>query len=261
MENSSPKLSIIVLNYKTRGLLRQFLRGLLAHPPSCSYEIIVIDNGSGDGSVELMQTEFADIKLIVSTENLGYTRGTNLGVKEANGEYLWFVNTDVVVLQGSHIDTLVSALDSHPQYGAVGPQLRYPDNSLQYSCFRYYTPVTPFLRRSILGRTKWGKQQLAHFLMSDWDHSTEREVEWLMSSNLMVKRNVLDKIGGWDERYFIYFSDVDLCRSIWQAGYKVAYIPSAMFVHYLRRQSKSDFRIAIYHAIDFLRYLWKWLGK
>lgn len=258
MENSQIKLSVIVLNYKTRGLLRQFLRGLLAHPPSCSYEIIVIDNGSGDGSVELMQNEFADINLIISEENLGYTRGTNLGVKEARGEYLWFVNTDVVVLEGAHIDTLVSTLDANPMYGAVGPQLRYPDNSLQYSCFRYYTPITPFLRRSFLGRTAWGKKKLEYFLMSDWDHNTEREVDWLMSSNFLVRRTALERIGGWDERFFIYFSDVDFCRSLWSVGYKVVYVPSSIFVHYLRRQSKSDARIAMYHALDFLRYLWKW---
>lgn len=256
-----PKLSILILNYKTRGLLRQFLKGLKMYPPDCSYEIIVVDNASNDGSVEMVEAEFPEVQLIKNTDNLGYTKGNNIGIKAANGEYILLINSDVVITNKDAINELVKCLDENSDIGLVGPLLKNPNGTIQESAYRFYSLTTPLYRRTFLGKTKFGLRELERSQIKDWDRQTSRDVDWLMSSCILVRRTALDEVGLLDERFFIYVSEEDLCRRLWKKKWRVHFLATVNLIHYHRKQSADDIKIALIHTIDFLKYLWKWRKK
>lgn len=255
------KLTILVLNYKTRGLLRQFLKGLNIHPPKTSHEVIVVDNASEDGSVEMLQSEFPNVKLIQNKNNIGYPKGNNIGIRAARSKYILLMNSDIVITNGNAIDDLVSIMEQQKDIGIAGPLLKNPDGSIQESAFHFYKALTPIYRRTILGRTKRGQQELGRSQMKDWDRTSSRDVDWLMSSCIIIRREALDQIGLLDERYFLYVSEEDLARRMWAAGWRVHFYAKANLIHYHRKQSADDIKIAIIHILDFLKYIWKWRNK
>lgn len=249
------ELSIIILNYKTRGLVRQALKGIYAHPPSVSFEVIVVDNGSNDGTGPMVQTEFPQARFIGLPDNIGYPRGTMVGIREASGKYILLLNSDVVILDDG-LSQLYRYLEAHSAVGAAGPLLKNPDGSVQESAYGFHRLLTPVYQRTWLGRTRWGKAELARY--HGRDRTGTRPVGWLMSSCLLVRRAALDAIGGFDERFFVYFSDTDLCRRLWLANWPVHYVTDISLIHYHRRQSKDDLRVLAIHIRDWLRYLWKY---
>lgn len=230
------KLSIVVLNYKTKGLLKQCLRGILDAQLPVPYEVIVVDNASGDGSVEMMREAFPDIQLVVSPRNVGFAAGMNLGFQKATGEYLMTLNTDVAIF-GHAVMTLIAYLDGHPRVGIVGPRLINPNGTVQWSCCEFPSRWIPLLRRSPIGFFPPAKKKLRKFLMSDWDHRDNRAVDWVLGGCMVIRRQALDNVGGFDERFFLYIEDVDLCRRMWAEGWAVHYVGTAEMVHYHRRES------------------------
>ena len=252
-------LSVIIVNHQTRGLLRQCLRGIYRYPPSCDFEVIVVDNASGDGSAELVRHEFPRVRLIELERNLGYATGTNSAIKIANGQFIVFMNADVVILDNS-IDSLLGFMRRRSEVGMAGPQLLNPDKTIQPSAFRWYNLLTPFCRRTWLKFTITGKTELNRFLIHDWDRQTERRVEWLMSSCVIVRRSAIDEVGAFDERFFVYLADTDLCRRLWQKNWPVVYAPEAVFIHLHHRQSAEEIQLTIVHLKDWLRYMFKWRG-
>ena len=255
------KLSILIVNYKSRGLLREILTRLEQDPPKVPHEVVVVDNGSHDGSAELVRSSFPRVKLTVSEKNLGYAGGTNLGLERCEGEHVLMVNTDVVFRSGAQLDELVHYLDAHQDVGMVGPRLVNADGSLQYSAYRFYHFLTPFYQRTPLGRLRAGQREINRFLMRDWAHDTERPVDWLMSSCIMVRRRALDAIGAFDEGFFIYLSDTDICRRLWEKDWKVMYVPTVELIHFFHRESSSSLKVLIIHIKDWLHYLRKWGHK
>lgn len=250
-------LTILIVNYKTRGLLKQSLKGIAQFPPMRPFEIVVVDNGSADGSVELVREQFPQVHLVASPLNNGYARGTNLGLKEAKGDQVLLLNTDIVVREGV-LEKLCAYLDAHPDVGGLGPKLLNPDGSLQPSTFRFYRLFTPLYRRTWLKYTKRGHKEIEHFLMSSQNYDQEFDADWLMSSCLLLRREAIDKVGLFDEQFFVYMAETDYCRRLWDAGYKVRYTPSVEFIHYHRRESAESWPVAKIHFIDWAKYMWKW---
>lgn len=257
-------LSIIILNYKSKGLLRQCLRGILKSPIKSSYEIIVVDNASNDGTPAMISAEFPTIRCIASPINTGFGQGNNLGIKVSSGRYVAIMNPDLAILDNA-LDRLVAYLDTHQDVGIVGPKLANPDGSTQFSCYRYPTPMIPIYRRTLLGRTVAGKRALANYLMTDFDHKTERDVDWLLGACLVMRRSVLDKIGLFDKRFFLYFEDTDLCRRVHEAGMRVVYNPTISIVHYHRRLSADGSLVSSLfnevtriHIMSAIKYFWKY---
>ncbi|OGF20560.1 hypothetical protein A2316_00405 [Candidatus Falkowbacteria bacterium RIFOXYB2_FULL_38_15] len=257
-------VSIIILNYKTKGLLRECLRVIKAVSPKLNYEIIVVDNGSGDGTGKMMKEEFSETKFIASDRNLGYAAGNNLGIKEAKGRYVMIMNADIIIFPES-IEKLVSYMDTHRDVGIVAPKLLNPDRTLQDSCYRLPSFWIPVFRRTPLGKIDFAKKELDKYLMKDWDHSSEREVDWLLGGCLLICKEALSGLGLLDERYFAYFDDVDLCRSMWENKWKVVYYPEVSMIHFHRRESadgkwwngifKKTTRI---HIKSWITYFKKW---
>lgn len=257
-------LSIIIVNHKIKEKAFRCVESVInADFENLKYEIIFVDNDSGDDSVALAQQKFSMINAVQSGKNLGMGAGNNFGINIAKGEYVLILNPDIIVKKDSIIK-LYYYLKNNEKVGLAGPKLVYPDGKLQYSCFRQWRFLTPLFRRTFLGR--YAKKHLENFLMNDFDHKKEAEVDWLMGSCLMAKKSVLDEVGGFDDRFFMYFEDTDLCRKIWKSGRKVVYFPESEIIHDHGRASaeKRWFfapftnKLSRVHIASWLKYFIKW---
>ncbi|HBR80032.1 MAG: hypothetical protein UX09_C0047G0003 [Candidatus Uhrbacteria bacterium GW2011_GWE2_45_35] len=230
-------LSIFIVHYNTPRLLRQTLKGLYRFAPNCSHEIIVVDNNPKSRVADQVKSEFPGVKIVVNEKNLGFGRGMNSAAAVADGRHFLIFNPDIAILEGS-LDKLVNFLDEHPRVGAVGPKLLNPDRSLQTSCYRFAKPLTILARRLPLAeKIPSLKKELDRYLMNDFDHSSTKEIDYLLGASLLVRREAWEKTGGFDPEYFMYFEDQDLCRHLWQLGWKVMYYPESEIVHYHRRET------------------------
>lgn len=261
------KLSIIIVNYNTQTVTKNLLTSLLKQDLPQTTEIIVVDNNSSDDSVPFLRADYPEITVLENIENVGLAAGVNIALQQAKGKYYLILNPDMIALLGS-IDTLVSFLDKNPDVGMAGGKLISPNNKLQYSAFRFYKPSTIIYRRSFLGKTKKGRAEIARFLMKDVDHSTIQDVDWLMGACLMVRALAVKEVGGMDERYFLYFEDVDWCRRFWEKGWRVTYVPEAVFSHFYQHTSRGNALVGLLtsrptreHIKSAFKYFWKFHGK
>ncbi len=258
-------LSIIIVNYNTGKLTKQCIKSILASNPKVDFEIIVVDNSSSDDSVEMLRADFSDIKILESP-NLGLAHGINLAMKKAKGEYILNLNPDVMVIDDA-ITKMIKFMRENPKAGVVGAKLVNPNGTIQRSCFRFITPSTILYRRTFLGKLPWAKRQLSWFLMEDWDHLSAKKVGWMLLACIMVRKKAILEVGLVDERYFLYFEDVDWCRRFWEKGYEVIYFPFAEMAHYHKRSSaEKNVFISLFnkttriHISSALKYLWKFKG-
>lgn len=260
-------LSIIILNYKTLGLIKNCLKAIKDLSLPYNYEIIVVDNNSNDGSVEFLKEHYFDIKLIESKENLGFSKGNNLGIKESQGKYILILNPDILILSKA-VEKMFQFMEDHAQAGLIGPKLLNPDGSLQYSCSRWPDWRLPFYRRTFLTKTGKGKKWVDDYLMKDWNHRSNKKVDWLYGACLMVRRKAKEEVGLLDERYFMYMEDLDWCRRFWQKDWAVWYLAEAEVIHYHQRESaigtgflgvfKKSGRV---HLQSWLKYYLKWFNQ
>lgn len=230
------ELSIVILVYRSGGLLRHCLKGLRAAPPSHEYEVIVVDNNSQDGTVAMLRSDFPEVRAIASPVNGGFAAGNNLGLLAARGRAILILNPDLVVFPGA-LDQLLTCLAAHPEAAAVAPQLANPDGTTQLSCARFPDGWIPILRRTPLGKLRFAQSHLKQYLLTDWDHATTRPVDWALGACLLVRAEAIERVGLLDERYFLYFEDVDWCRRFWEAGEAVYYHPAVRLTHYHQRLS------------------------
>ena len=266
-------LSFVVLNYNTKNFLRQYLKGLSDLNLDLNYEVIVVDNASKDDSVQAIQEEFIkndkyknlNLKLVISDKNTGHSIGNNLGIKQAKGKYVMISNTDIIYMNKNDLSKMIDYMDKNQKIGLLGPKLKNPDNTVQDNCLRFYKPLSIFYRRTPFGRTRKGKLDLERFSMHDFDHNSILEVDWFMGAQILIRKSILDKIGCFDERFFLYFSDTDLCKRIWQAGYTVIYYPFVDIIHYHKRESAKSVNlkdifgyVTRIHVKDWLKYLKKY---
>lgn len=234
------KLSIIILNYKSQGFTRQCVKGILSQPPAFGFEIIVVDNDSKDGVEEMIRNDFPSVLFVQTGKNLGMAGGNNAGIRLASGEYLCIMNPDIAVTEGA-LENLVYFLEANPKVGIAVPKLLNPDGTVQTSCRTFQTPWIILLRRSPLGRLPFAKKHLKWFLMLDRDHSAVQPVDWALGACMIVRRSAMEKVGLMDERYFLYFEDMDWCRRFWEAGLPVMYVGGrAEMYHYHQRQSATS---------------------
>lgn len=257
------EISIIINNYKTKGLLKQCLNGIFRYPPSVDYEVIVVDNNSQDGTVEIVKEKFPQVKLIEAKENLGHHKGNNLGIKNSTGKYVLITNTDIAFLDNS-IDKLYDFMESHQEAALVGPKLKNPDGSVQMSCLRFPSKLVPIYRRTFLGDFPFAQKALDHYLMKDFNHLATREVDWILGACVMVRKSAIDKVGLMDESLFLYFGDIAWCKRFRESNYKVYYFVDANIVHYHKRESAQNgiFSYVFWiHIIDWIRYLKKYSSR
>ena len=257
-------LSIIIVNYNQKEWLKKCLKKIEEAKICLPYEIIIIDNASADGSKEFLSLLSDNLQLIANTKNLGYGKAVNQGIKKAKGDYLLIINPDVLISHGS-VERLVEFLENHKEVGIVGPQLRGEKGNIQNSCFCFPHWFTPIIHRTFLRHFPFGQKELRRYLMEDFDHQKTREVDWVLGGALMVSKKAIEKVGLMDERFFLYFEDIDWCRRFKEKGFKVIYFPEVFFFHdYQRLSARHQGLMALFdkivwiHIISAVKYFWKW---
>ena len=200
-------------------------------------------------------------------QNIGLGAANNKGIKLSQGKYIVIMNPDTLASKDVFIK-LLAYMESQPKVGAIGPKQLNPDGSPQDSCFRWPNLLTPFFRRTPLGKTGLGKIGLDRFLYKDYNKDGAREVDWLLGSFLFCRASALRQIGLYDERFFLYLEDTDLCKRFWQSGWQVVYNPEVFIIHNHARQSARlpwyEFFISLaawHHLISWFKYLKKWVIK
>ncbi|MCK4410466.1 MAG: glycosyltransferase [Candidatus Eisenbacteria sp.] len=261
---SSPQeadLSIVIVGYNSLPELRKCLSSVRETGTSACPDIVVVDNASADRTVEFLQQEHPEVRLVANGRNVGYSRAVNQGIAEAKARYILVLNPDIVVLPGA-LDRLVSFMDEHPDVGIAGAKLLNPDGSLQYSCRRFYTFWTLVLRRTPLGKLLEKGRTISNHLMLEFDHEESREVDWVIGACMIVRRMALADFGGMDERFFLYFEDVDWCYRVWQSGWKVWYVADSVMRHrHVRESARPGLsKQLITHGLSMIHFYEKW-GK
>jgi GT2 family glycosyltransferase len=175
-------VSIIIINYNQKNLLKVCLKGILRVAPKIDYEIIIVDNCSNlKQQEEIKKLIFLDknrIKIFFNQKNIGFGAGCNVGIKKSKGDYILILNPDIAILENS-IESLVKFMEENKKIGIVGPKLLNPNKTIQKSCFRFPLWYIPILRRTFLGKLSWAKKELSSYLMSDFDHQEITKVNWI----------------------------------------------------------------------------------
>lgn len=251
-------LSIVIVNWNVKELLKKTLNSIYLHPArKHNFEVIVVDNNSADNSAEMVAKEFTQVKLIASPKNLGFAGGNNLGIKEAVGRIIFCLNPDTLVHENS-LDFIVEKFDEDKHLGALGLKLLNPDGSLQRSCKSFPNLDTILWNATSLDTLFPRSKIFGKYNMTWFDHNQEAEVDQPMGAALAVKREVINQVGIYDERYFMFFDEVDWCYRIKKAGWKIKFFPQATITHYWAQSTKQAlFKMNKQWYLSFYKYLRK----
>lgn len=234
------KLSIVILCWNDRKVIAGCLESIFANTHSTDFEVIVSDNGSTDDSVDFIRAAYPQVRIIENGRNLRFAKANNVGIRASRGEYVLILNPDTIIHEGT-LDKMVASADRHFEAGAFGCRVLNSDGTHQVSgrpwpTFRSEWIVALYLRA--LGRVhEWFNGDV----YAGWNGTTQREVGWLSGCFILARSAVIKSIGGFDEQFFYYYEDLDLCRRIWEAGYPILYVPDATITHLGGQSTKSRF--------------------
>ena len=222
-------LSISIVNWNTKDILRNCLKSIYESTHKISYEVFVIDNSSSDGSPEMVENEFPRVRLIENKENLGFAKANNQVIRLSNGRYILLLNSDTIVLDGA-LDKMVEFMNGHPDAGAAGCKLLDSDGSLQKSINKFPSLFHQCWGKSLLP-TIFPKIKVSYVIDEPHFYSRIQEVDWVTGAFLILSRHAVNQIGFLDERFFMYGEDTDLCWRIKKGGWKVYFYPETKVVH------------------------------
>ena len=224
------KISIIIVSWNVKKDLANCLKSLQENPYAGNFEVVVVDNNSSDDTVETVKSNFPDVVIIDNDKNLGFAAGNNKGFEIAKGQYILLLNPDTIV-HSAALDTLIMFMDDNPDVGACGPRLLNEDGTIQGSVRRFPTFRASLYRHTIFKPLGIFKKQYRKWLMKDFDHDEQMDVDQLMGACLLVRKSVLDEVGGLDEDFFMYYEEVDLCYRIRKAGWRIVFTPESEVTH------------------------------
>jgi len=254
------KLSIVIICWNDWKVIEDCLRSIFENTTKTEFEVIVSDNGSTDGSVERIRAQFPAVRIVENNANLGFAKGNNRGIAHATGDYVLILNPDTIVHAGS-LDRWLEFADQHPEAGAFGCRILNPDGSYQQSARPF-----PTVRRALIaafGLRPLGR--LGRAFLSDqyegWKGDQEREIDWQSGCCVLLRGDLLRSLGGFDERFFYHFEEVDLCHRVWESGHTIRFTPTATVTH-LGGQSVGRFpiRFALETNRNCYRYFHKHFG-
>lgn len=248
-------VSVVIVTYRSRAVVLDLLAALERHAPTA--EVVVVDNASADGTPELVAASFPRVRVVRRAANGGVSAGLNEGVRHTTRSHVAFLNPDIR-FDSDVLSPLSAYLAAHPDVGVVAPKLLNPDGSVQLSCrsFPGYSAAL-FNRYSLLTRLFPANRASRRYLMSDFDHTTVRDVDWVSGAALMFPRTVFDRVGGWDEHYFLFSEDVDFCREVHAAGYRVVYDPDVAMHHAIGISKGTSSKL----IIERHRSMWRYYKK
>lgn len=230
------EISVTICSWNTQADLRACLKSLEALRNQTRFEVIVVDNASRDGSPDMVEKEFPWVRLFRMDTNLGFTRGHNLALRERRAPHAFVLNSDTVVHDGA-LQTLLHFYKDNPECGIIGPKLLNPDGSLQYSCRRFPNPLAALFRNTLLGRIFPNNRFTREYLMTDWNHTEPRDVDWVSGAAFFVSKEFMDRVGLFDEGFGMFCEDVDWCFRAWKHGFHVTYLPTAVVTHAIGRST------------------------
>ena len=243
-------LSIVIVNWNVRDLLRNCLQSVVVGSTVESgefrglsfglrtIEVIVVDNGSVDHSVEMLNRQFPWVYVVANEENVGFIRASNQGIEASRGRYVLLLNPDTEVL-GNALSSMVDYAESHPRVGALGPQLLYPDGSIQSSRRRFPTLATAFVESTVLQQWLPRNRVLDRYYLIDQPDDVTQEVDWVVGACMLIRREAIDQVGLLDESVFMYSEELDWCRRAKSAGWRVVHLPMAQVTHHEGKSSEQ----------------------
>jgi GT2 family glycosyltransferase len=220
-------IAMVIVNYNTCKELHSCLASIARDDAA---EIIVVDNGSTDDSVEMVRACYPHVALIAIATNCGYGAAANQAIEHCHHDYILLLNSDTILAPDS-ARSLKLYLDQHPQAAIVGPRLTNPDGTLQPSCYPYPTPFNLFLEESLLGRLIAYLPALRNHFLRTWSHDKTRSVPWVLGAALAIRRSAFQAVKGFDPTFFMYFEETDLCMRLGKAGWQTHFAPITTIVH------------------------------
>lgn len=248
------ELSIIIVNFNGRNYLHKCLESIYQFPPNKTFEVIVVDNNSTDGSQEMVYQQFSQVKLIANKENVGFARANNQGIQLSRAKFILFLNNDTRILAHS-LNLLLREIKKRPEIGAIAPALLNEDYSYQLSYGSHPNFKNELWQKYMANFSfKWKIKKKE----DDW----EKEDDWVSGACFLAPRDILDKVNFFDENFFLYFEDADLCARIRKLGKRILYFPKAKILHYLGK-SKDNIsqKIALEYRKSHLYFYQKHCGK
>lgn len=255
------RVSVLIVNWNSKSYLRRALRSVLTTCAEILPQVVVVDNGSFDGSAELVATEFPEVNFVQSPINIGFGRANNLGFERMQGDVVLLLNPDAELQPGA-LQTMLAALDKLPQAGVIGPKILNDDGSLQTSCVRALpTPLNQALDAEVLRKwfpawRGWGNWEAFHA-------TRELEVECLSGACMLLRADLFRDVGGFSPEFFMYGEDVDLCFKVRHLGLRLYYVPNATVIHHGGRSAVGQFRkfpVVAMREADLL-VMRKWRGR
>lgn len=267
---SAAEVSVVIVSFNTRELLRKCLVSLRASAGR-SREVIVVDNGSSDGSREMVAVDFPEAVLVDSGANRGFAYGTNRGLARAGGRFEVWLNSDCEVEPGA-LERLCAHLETHPEAGVAGARLLWPDGRQQPSAQAFPSPARLFVRG--LGLRRWMRSAafralvrplasrmgpMARAYVESFDAAgAPRRVDWVTGACLATSRAVRERVGPLDEGYFMYCEDTDWCQRVRQLGLEVHFVPQATVIHHVGGSGARSAFLTYQHQRSLLRYFLRW---
>jgi hypothetical protein len=250
---SGIKCSIIIVNWNVKELLRECLNSIFSHLTKPSYEVIVIDNASEDDSVEMIRTQFQQVKIIVNHVNYGFAKACNQGIKIAQGEYFFILNPDTIITSNT-LKSIIDFMDFNSTVGVGGCYIYYPNGKPQPSFYKFPSLANSFGRMFSLFRFL-PRTVLTNYFFDDYPINRIPEtVDRVLGGAMVLRKKALDEVGLFDEAYFMYAEEVDLCYRIEKKGWAVAPIPNTKVYHFHEQSSLQDVKTTTFHKLksDFI---------
>ena len=260
----TPLVSAIILNYRTGRDAWTCARALLTQTITDKLEILIVDNHSDDDSIGYIRNSaraHPSIRVIESAANIGYGQGNNLGMRHARGEYILIINPDNT-LPADGLEKMIAAMENDPTIGILAPKLVHEDGTVRDSFRTFPTFIDLFIKRTALRNVF--RKRMQRYLQHDQDLSLTRDIDWVAGACLLFRASLIQEIGGFDPRFFLFFEDTDLCRRCWDAGKRVVYYPAVEVRDRKHRLSEGGVlalltkKTARIHMVSAVKYFWKW---
>jgi GT2 family glycosyltransferase len=223
-------VSIIIVSWNTKDKLNDCLKSIYRQASKLTYEVIVADNASSDGSAEMVKREFSEVILLQNNENRGFAAANNIGMAVAQGRYILLLNSDTIVLDDA-IGQVVSFADLHPESAVVGCKVLNPDGTLQRTCFMFPSLLNMLLSSTYLYKLFPWSKFFGREQMTWWDRNDVREVDVVTGCFMLVRREAINQVGLIDERFFMYGEETDWCYRFKQTGWKIVFAPVGEIIH------------------------------
>jgi GT2 family glycosyltransferase len=241
-------VSVIIVNWNTRSILRDCLSSVFKQTQGIEFEVIVIDNGSSDSSVQMVETEFSQVNIIANTENRGFAAANNQGMAVAKGRYVLLLNSDTVILDDVIKKTVLFA-DTHREVAVVGCRVLNADRTLQQTCFMFPSVLNMLLATTCLYKLFPRNRFFGRERMTWWNRDSVSEVDVATGCFMLVRRQAIEKIGLMDERFFVYGEETDWCYRFKKSGWKIMFTPDGQIIHYggqTTKQMARKFRLQLH---------------